>query len=160
MNLLPECQLYILFLFLLSVVVEAVIVHHHDELPQVQLSVVVHVHPRHQTVDLCMGWIFTKSSQQWTKLSGAEETTLVLVKLLEDFSHLGDELIGDVQIRVYGDCVLHQAVSDLCPELVVLRTVPPRTELTSYTDYRSDKVRDGGSLSASFLHGGGAADQD
>ena len=67
-----------MFLLSLSVEVDAVVVHHHDELPQVQLPVVVHVYPGHQTVDLGMGWIPTKSSQQGTKLPGANITAVVL----------------------------------------------------------------------------------
>ena len=69
-----------MFLLLPSVEVDAVVVHHHDELRQVQLPVVVHVHPGHQTVDLCMGGIPTKSSQQWTKLLGANKTAVVLIQ--------------------------------------------------------------------------------
>ena len=63
MTLLPKCLSDVLLLFLLSVVVETVVVHHHDELRQVQLPVVVHVHPGHETVDLRVSWVLTKSSQ-------------------------------------------------------------------------------------------------
>ena len=110
----PKGLFDVLFLLRLSVEVDAVVVHHHDELPQVQLSVVVHVYPGHQTVDLSMGWIPTKSSQQRAKLFGANKTAVVLtdhwmsgitrcwnsrfylVKFFEDFSHLRNILLRNV----------------------------------------------------------------
>ena len=67
----PEGLFDILFLLLLSVEVDAVGVHHHDELPQVQLPIVVHIYPGHQAVDLGMSGVPAKSSQQRSKLFGA-----------------------------------------------------------------------------------------
>ena len=55
-----------------------VVVHHPDELPDVESPVVVHVCPRHQMVDLCMGWIVTQGSHQTAKLPNADVATFIL----------------------------------------------------------------------------------
>ena len=70
------CSLEVLRLWVCHLCV--VVVHHPDELPDVEPPVVVHVCPRHQLVDLCMGGIVTQGSHQTAKLPNADVATFIL----------------------------------------------------------------------------------
>ena len=58
-------------------------VHQHNELSQVQLAIVVHVHLGHHAVHLSMRRIPPQSPHDWSKLPGADEATLILQQLVK-----------------------------------------------------------------------------
>ena len=52
--------------------------HHHYELQQVNLSIVIHVNRSHQRIDLGLGWIVAQSSEESPQFFRANITVLVL----------------------------------------------------------------------------------
>ena len=54
------------------------LMHHHYELQQVNLSIVIHVNRSHQRINLCLSWIAAESSEESSQLFGTNITVLVL----------------------------------------------------------------------------------
>ena len=54
------------------------LMHHHYELQQVNLSIVIHVNRSHQRINLCLSWIAAESSEESAQLFRANITVLVL----------------------------------------------------------------------------------
>ena len=52
--------------------------HQHDELQQVNPSIVIYVNRSHQRVYLCLSWIAAESSEESAQLFRANITVLVL----------------------------------------------------------------------------------
>ena len=52
--------------------------HHHYELQQVNLSIVIHVNRSHQRINLCLCWIAAQSPEESAELFRTNITVLVL----------------------------------------------------------------------------------
>merc|ERR1719341_984449 len=74
------------------------VVHHHNELSQINFSVMVNIHFSHDSVQLITSWVPAKSSQQIWHFFPAQISTAVLVKITESLDHSQNKFFRDSKL--------------------------------------------------------------